>query len=132
MIHALEQLTALIAPNLGGRVYVGEAPRSAKAPYVVLYPERDADVQERVTGPFSSEQIAVTAVSVGDTPEQAMWCDQHVDRALRPHGRGVVLVTANARIDNVRRRASQVGADDSATRKWRAASVYTFRQQPIN
>lgn len=131
MIEALNGLKVRLE-TAGLHVFLGEAPRGQKPPYAVLIPDRDEDVQARLAGPYSTEQVAVTAASVGETPEQSLWVDAHVDAQLRPGGRGVTFKTNTHRIDDLRRRATATAPDDSATRCWRTASVYTFRQQPIS
>lgn len=127
-LKALEEVLDTGRP--AGRVFLGEPPKSAPLPYVLLVGQRNEDEPVRLTGPRAREVIQVLVRSIGGTSDQSMWADDAVDATLRPNKRGIRLQVPGRRCTPIERRTTDTDSDDSAGRVWETATSYRFTSTP--
>src|SRR5699024_10531253 len=103
-IYELDAFKAALDTGvLAGRVFDGDPEGDW---YVSVIPGRNADEQDRHTGPDATEVLQFTVRSVGDTLERAVWVDEQVDSRLRPNRVGITLDVPGRSCGRIQRRAS--------------------------
>lgn len=120
-----------------GKLYEGRASTTDGKPitgtwYVVMQSGETTDRQERMTGPYATEEVTEVFQCVGTTVEQTLGVVRDLDSILRPGGRGLQIIVPGRTVQPLRRTyvAGVQSDSDISPPLWWQTVEYTYRSRP--